>query len=63
MQVFNYEPVFKQEPVNEPKMEINQSREKDLKIFKNDKSDVMNFEFKPPISVADNYRQQKLEYF
>lgn len=63
MQVFNYEPVFKQEPINEPKIAITQSREKDLKIFKNDQSDVMNFEFKPPVSVADNYRQKKLEYF
>jgi hypothetical protein len=60
MQVFNYEPVFKPEPQNEPKIEIFQSKEKDLKMFNNkENNDVMNFEFKPPISVADNYRQKK----
>jgi hypothetical protein len=60
MQVFSYEPVFKPEPQNEHKVGILQSKEKDLKMFKNERNnDVMNFEFKPPISVADNYRQKK----
>lgn len=62
MQVFNYEPVFKQEPLHNMAPQYAEDHEQPrLNMLPSQKAKPMEYDFEPPTSVADNYRQKKLQ--